>query len=104
MAIRNRKPDRLPFIPRPPQPKNIVDFVVEVFVVTVGTIMLGSIVGIFLIVAFRPGSDVGPYINAITDIMTTIIGALIGFIAGKGSHQIETEEEIRKKEDKNELP
>lgn len=100
MVVRNRKPDRLPFIPRPPQPKNIVDFVVEVFVVTVGTIMLGSIVGIFLIVVFRPGSDVGPYINAITDIMTTIIGALIGFIAGKGSHQMETEE--LKKEEKDE--
>lgn len=91
-----------PFIPRPPQPKNIVDFVVEVFVVTIGTLLIGSVFGIFLIVVFRPESDVGPYLNAITDIMTTIIGALIGYIAGKGSHQMEQEATKLEKEEKDE--
>ena len=86
-----RRPRRQILIPRPPKAKTMAEFIVEVFVVVIATIMVGSIAGMFLLVILRPETDVGPYVNAITDVMTTIIGALIGYIAGKGAQKKEGE-------------
>lgn len=75
------------FIPRPPPLKTSADFVVAVFVITIATILLsfaiGTLIGGFL------GEDVKPYVAMLTDIMGSILGALVGFIAGKGMAQTE---------------
>lgn len=81
-------------LPRAPQAKTMVDFVVQIFVVVVATILILSIVGAGLLVAFGDdNTNVGPLINSITDITNTIIGALIGFVAGKGQGKQEAHEE-----------
>jgi hypothetical protein len=101
MATENRKS---PLIPRPPKPKNTVEFIVEVFIIIVTSFLMGSIITVFLLIAFRPETDVGPLINVLADIMTTLIGALIGYMAGKGSSRIDVEEEVArlKKEETDE--
>ena len=72
----------------------MVEFIVMVFVSTVSIILIFSVIGTGLFIIFVEGYDAGPAINAVADIMTTIIGALIGFIAGRGQGSIEGKDEV----------
>jgi len=81
-------------IPMPPPPKDMVEFVVEVFVVTVCTMLILSLTGLGILMIAQPERDLGPLISTITDIMNTIIGALIGFIAGRGHGTAVTQDKI----------
>src|SRR5262245_48147373 len=102
MAQRRRAPKkkepprRNPIIPRPPESKTMVDYVVLIFVTTLAFMLISMIAGIFILAVFGSGStNLGPAINAVTDIMNTILGALIGFVAGKGAGRTEAEEAAR---------
>ena len=75
-------------LPRPPEIKTTADFIVVVFVVMVATILIILTVGIITAGLFGD-TDVKPYFAVLTDIMTTVIGALVGFLAGKGSGRAE---------------
>jgi hypothetical protein len=86
-----------PIFPRPPATKGMVDFVVLIFVLTVSTILIMAAIGLFVFTIFLDDFDSGPLTNSLADIMTTMIGALIGFIAGKGQGHIEGREAERNK-------
>jgi len=73
----------------------MVEFIVQVFAVTVASIMIFSVVGAGILVFWRPSYEAGPLINSITDIMNTLIGALIGFVAGKGAMRMEENDRRR---------
>ena len=75
--------------PRPPRPRNVIEYVVEVFTFTVAAMMLILLVGLLILTFFRPNNNYAGAFNALTDIMTTMLGALIGYIAGKGSRSDE---------------
>lgn len=97
-----KKTEHRYLFPRAPSAKNMVEFVVQVFVVTVASILMLSLVGAGLLVGF--GVDAGPVINSITDITNTIIGALIGFVAGRGqgkqeAHDEQAEEQKRQQQE-----
>jgi hypothetical protein len=87
---------RTPFLPRPPQPKNMVEFIVELFAVTVATIMVLVVVGGGLLILTRDDFEAGPVITAVTTLMNTIISALVGYIAGRGQGKSEVLEEQKR--------
>ena len=80
----------------------MVEFVVQIFAVTVVTIMIVAVLGAGLLIFIKPDYEAGPLINSITDIMNTIIGALIGFIAGRGALRL-AEEEKKEAEERKRL-
>jgi hypothetical protein len=80
-----------------PQSRSTTDFVVICFVVTICAMLLGF--ALATIIGGLGGGDVKPYVATLTDIMTTIVGALIGYIAGKGQGQAEAHEQQQKRED-----
>lgn len=79
--------------PRPSQATTSADFVVNVFVVTVATILVVSFVGLLAAFIFTD-KDVAALLGSLLDIITTIIGALVGFIAGKGNGRAEVHDEL----------
>lgn len=85
---------RPPILPRAPVITSTTDFVVVVFVVTVATILMLATVMTIAAAAFTE-RDVSQTQNALLDITTTIIGSLIGFIAGKGQGRSEMHHEIQ---------
>lgn len=70
-------------LPHPPALRTSADFVVAVFVVTVATMLVVFAAGVAI--AAMAGNDVATMAGTLVDIMTTIVGALIGFVAGKGA-------------------
>lgn len=79
-------------IPKPPV-KNMTDFVVFCFVTIVAIILITGVFGVMIDAVIRPDHDRSAVVNALADITTTLIGALVGFIAGKGSGHAEAREE-----------
>lgn len=88
----NRK---TPFLPRPPVSRNATEFVVSVFVIVVATVLMLAVIFLAIAELVAPEEDRSSTLNAITDIMNTIIGALIGFVAGKGQGRVEVTEELK---------
>lgn len=64
----------------------MVEFVVQAFIGLVGFLLVASFIVAVLIVVFTD-NDVTLLLKTLTDVTTTIVGALIGFIAGKSSAQ-----------------
>ena len=85
---------RGPLLPRPPETKNMTEFVVLIFVLTIATMLIIATIGTGLVILFRPESNAGPLVAMLSDIMSTILGALIGFIAGRGSGRTESVDEV----------
>jgi len=71
----------------------MTDFVVFCFVSIVVVVLLLSAVGLFVLTFADPGRDTSQIVGILADIMTTLIGALVGFIAGKGSGRAEVHDE-----------
>jgi hypothetical protein len=66
-----------------PPPKTTMDYVVLVLVITVATILLlFSIASVVLTIL---DYDVKVMVNTLTDLLTVIVGALVGFIAGRNT-------------------
>lgn len=92
-------------LPKPPI-NTMTDFVVFAFVSIVVTILLMATVGVFISSIVDPEGDRSSLINALADICTTLIGALVGFIAGKGQGHAEAREaeDERKRQSKRPPP
>ena len=70
-------------VPRPPPARTTADFIVIIFVCMVAAVLGSLTLGAVLLALFTD-DDVGPFIAILTDLMTTIISALVGFLAGRG--------------------
>ncbi len=81
-------------IPQPPKSNNATEYVVVVFVVTVASILVISTLALIVLAAINPDRDYSTLTNSLLDIVTTVIGALIGFIAGKGQGRAEMHDDI----------
>lgn len=90
-------------IPKPPI-QSMTDFVVFCFVTIVAIILVTAVVGVVVDGVVNPDSDQATIVNALSDITTTLIGALIGFIAGKGSGKAEAQDEERDRKDRDASP
>jgi len=79
-------------LPKPPV-KTMTDFVVFCFV-SIVTLILMATAGVLFVASFvDPDGDRSMVTNQMADILTTLIGALIGFIAGKGQGRSEVHDE-----------
>jgi hypothetical protein len=80
-------------VPKPPI-GTMTDFVVFAFVSIVAILLLVAGIGVGVLAFTDPDRDTSQTVNALADIVTTMIGALIGFIAGKGSGRSEVHDEM----------
>ena len=83
-------------IPRPPKPSSMADFVVIVFALLIVTSLMFAVVGLGVLALVQPDRDLSGLIAILADIFTTIIGALVGYIAGRGQTNLETVATTRK--------
>ena len=72
----------------------MAEFVVEVFVVVIASVIIIAVLGTGLVIFFRPSANWAALVVLINDVMTTIIGALIGFIAGRGQGKSDSADEV----------
>jgi hypothetical protein len=59
------------------------ELVVLLFTVVVSAILLLSAVGVFALALFIPATDTDTSVRTVGAIVNTIIGALIGYVAGR---------------------
>lgn len=76
----------------------MTEFVVFVFVTIVAIMLIGSVTTLIVLSFTDPDGDRSGLVNILTDTMNTIIGALIGFVAGKGQGRSEVHDEIAERE------
>ncbi|HEY9377371.1 MAG TPA: hypothetical protein VIQ02_09780 [Jiangellaceae bacterium] len=81
-------------LPKPPV-TNMTDFVVFCFVTIVAFILIGAMLSVMILEIRDPDTDTSSITAALADITTTLIGALVGFIAGKGAGKAEVHDEIQ---------
>jgi hypothetical protein len=70
-------------LPKPPI-KNMMDFVVFCFISIVVIVLLLLTISLAIVVVFFPDRDISRYAQVLSNVMTTLIGALLGFFARKG--------------------
>jgi hypothetical protein len=88
-------------IPRPPSGGSTTDFIVTVFAIMVASVLLILTIGAILSLLFGDNDkQTTAFFAVITDIMTTVIGALVGYLAGKGSGRAEADELAIKREER----
>jgi hypothetical protein len=69
--------------PRPPV-KNMTDFVVFAFVTIVAIMLIGGVTAFIILALIDPDRDMSRGVGIFADITTSLISALVGFLAGKG--------------------
>jgi len=79
------------WVPRPPHTNSPTDFIIVVFSITVATILVILTIGI--IIAGVTGADIKSYFAILTSIVTSMISALVGYLAGKGQGRAEAEQQ-----------
>jgi len=73
----------------------MTDFVVFAFVSIVTFTIISATIGILLSVIFKPDADRSQIISILADVTTSLISALVGFLAGKGTGAQEAQERER---------
>lgn len=81
-------------LPKPPI-KTMPDFIVFCFISVVVIILLLATTGIILIAIFDPERDQSTAIKVLGNVLTTLVGALLGYLARKGSERTEQEKESK---------
>lgn len=74
----------------------MTDFIVFAFVSIVTFTIISAVIGILLSVIFNPEGDRTQVISILADVTTSLISALVGFLAGKGQGRSEAIEEHRR--------
>ena len=59
------------------------DTLVLIVATTICVAILIAVVGVFLLTAFKPKTDLGGLIGNLGDVINTMIGLMAGFLAGK---------------------
>lgn len=69
--------------------RSSIDFVIRWLTLLVCLVIAVEVLGTVAIILIRPDSDVSPIFDALTETVTVIVGALIGFIGGRyvGRHE-----------------
>lgn len=76
--------DKPPLFPRPPATNRTADFIVQLFAVLVATMIAMTGVTVIIIEILSPETNTDSVLAIETEMLQTILGALIGFLAGKG--------------------
>jgi len=63
--------------------KPIADLVLLVFVIILGVMVVASMIGLAALAVFRPDLDLGPAIAQFGHVMSVMVGAILGYVAGR---------------------
>lgn len=77
----------------------MTDVVVLVFASIVTIILMSTAITTTVITIVYPKRDVTAATEGLTDVVTTLIAALVGFVAGKGTGKAEAHDERAKRDD-----
>jgi len=69
--------------------RSTIDIVVIILSSTVGIVLVLSCIGVLILRIARPEADVSRGAEAIGGMMTTMIGALVGFVGGRAQGKYE---------------
>jgi len=72
-----------------PKRRSAIDLVVIMLTATVGLMLLLSVVGVFVLRFTHPEVDTSRAGETVANIVTTIVGALVGFIGGRATGRYE---------------
>jgi len=70
----------------------MTDFIVFSFVTIIVIILLSAAATLVLLAIFRPDVDNARLVTILADVTTSLIAALVGFLAGKGQGRSDAEE------------
>ena len=66
-----------------------IDIVVVLLTVVVGSTVILCTIGILIVRMFLPSVDVGKGAETVGNILTTVVGALVGLIGGRAQGRLE---------------
>jgi hypothetical protein len=66
-----------------------VDIVVIIMTITVSVVLFVATIGIITIRVMNPGVDLGGAEGAVGNILTTVVGALLGLVTGRAAGRLE---------------
>jgi hypothetical protein len=73
--------------------RSTTDLVVLAIIAIVGVILILTSVGVMLVEIFHPEVDTDPIIEAESEILAVLVGALVGFVGGRHAGRSEAEDE-----------
>lgn len=63
--------------------KPIADLVLLSFIVMLGVLLVVSVTGLALLAVFRPDLDLSPILGQLGNVLSVMIGAILGYVAGR---------------------
>jgi hypothetical protein len=69
--------------------RSTIDIVVIVMALSIGGIILMAGLGAIILKVLHPDIDIQRGVEALTNIVTTVVGALVGFIGGRAQGKME---------------
>ena len=69
--------------------RSTIDIVVILLTATIGVTLICTLLGILLLKILHPDMDTSRGGEAVSNILTTIVGALVGFIGGRATGKYE---------------
>jgi len=72
-----------------PKRRPAVDVVVILLTAMVGITLVTSVIGVLILRIVHPQTDVSRGAEVIGNIVTTVVGALVGFIGGRATGRLE---------------
>ncbi len=76
----------------------MTDFIVFAFITIIVFILMSAAVTLVLMSIFRPEQDNARLVTILADVTTSLISALVGFLAGKGQGRSDAEEAHKEQE------
>jgi hypothetical protein len=69
--------------------RSTIDIVVIIMALSIGGIILMAGIGAITLKLIHPTLDIARGVEALTNIVTTVVGALVGFIGGRAQGKME---------------
>jgi hypothetical protein len=71
------------------QNRSTIDIVVIIMAISIGGIILMAGLGAITLKIIHPDLEIARGVEALTNIVTTVVGALVGFIGGRAQGKME---------------
>ena len=75
--------------------RSTIDVVVVLLTMTIGVTLVMTLLGILLLKFMHPEMDTSRGGEAVSNILTTIVGALVGFIGGRATGKYEQQNGVK---------
>lgn len=69
--------------------RSTIDIVVLMLTMTIGLVLLLIVIGMLALRLYRPDIDINKGAESVGNILTTVVGALVGLIGGRAAGRLE---------------